>query len=64
MCVMKIVCIQGSEFFSLRVVPFFKRDPIKENHCLFQLPPFDVHAYFIVAKPFDWTNLGISISNG
>ena len=31
-----------SEFFSLREVPILKRDAIEENHCLFQLSPFDV----------------------
>ena len=36
----------GSKFLSLREVPILKRDTIEENHCLFQLSPFDVRNFF------------------
>ena len=41
----------GSKFFPLRDVPIFKRDAIEENHCFFQLSPFDVcNLFSILAK--------------
>ena len=42
----------GSKFFPLREVPILKKDAIEENHCLFQLPPFDVRNFFsVLAMP-------------
>ena len=42
----------GSKFFPLREVQNLKRDVIEENHCLFQLSPFDVRHFFsVLATP-------------
>ena len=43
---------EGSKFVALREVSILKRGAIEENHCSFQLSPYDVHTFFkVLATP-------------